>query len=273
MQQFTSSSFVVGMRAGILLVALMAAGSGGLRGGAQEGTPIATPTGEPSCTVDLGMVRSSKTCINVVHASPDAPAVDVYLNGTLALAGLEFGTASGFAPVPGGTYQVQVTAAGAALDTAVIDVPALELVPARAYEIVAVGLLAEIEVAVFEADVFAVEGPATFGSSRLRVVHASPDAPAIDVTLIADDIATRPISGLAYPDASAYAVTAAGTYGVQVAVSEGGAELLFLAEVTFERDTVYSLYAIGLAGDGTLTVLPVATAASRLSAMSTPAAG
>lgn len=175
--------------------------------------------------------------------------------------------------MPGGTYWVQVTAAGAALDTAVIDVPNLELVPARAYEIAAIGMLAEITAVVFEVDVTAIEGDAMFGSSRLRVVHATPDAPAIDLSLIADDIATMPVAGLAYPDASAYSVTAAGTYRVQVAVSGSGEEILFLPEVTFERDTVYSLYAIGLVGDGTLTVLPIATAASRLPAQATPSAG
>ncbi len=233
---------------------------------------MATPASGPSCTADLGIVRSTKTCLNVVHASPDAPAVDVYLNGDLAIANLAFGTASVFAAVPAGTYQVNVTVAGSALETAVIDVPALELVAARAYEIAAVGMLAEIAAVVFDVDVFAVEGRAQFGSSRLRVIHAGPDAPPIDVTLIADDIASTPIAGVSFPDASPYAVTAAGSYKVRVTTSNGGDGVLFLPEMTFERDTVYSLYAIGLVADGTLTILPVATAASRLPAMATPMA-
>lgn len=273
MGTFVSSPIVVGLRAGILLVAVLAAGVGAGRLGAREGTPVATPAGDLSCTQDLGIVRSAKACVNVVHASPDAPAVDVYLNGTLALGGLEFGTASGFVAVPGATYRVQVTTAGGAPEAALIDVPALELEPGKAYEIAAVGLLAEIEAAVYEADVFAVQGTAQFGSARIRAVHAAPDAPAIDVTLIADDIATKPVAGLAFPGASAYAVVAAGTYRVQVAASETGEQALFLPEVTFERDTVYSLYAIRLLGDGTLTVLPIATAASRLPAPATPRAG
>lgn len=233
---------------------------------------MATPAAEPSCTADLRIVRSTKTCVNVVHASPDAPAMDVYVDGRVVVAGLRFGTASGFVEVPGGTYRIQVTAAGMAAEMAVIDVPSLELVPARAYEILAVGVLATIEAKVYEVDVAAIEGDARFGSARLRVIHAAPDAAAIDVTLIADDIATKPIAGLAFPEASAYAVTAAGTYRVQVATAEGGDEVLFLPEVTFERDTVYSLYAIGQVADGTLTILPVATAASRLPAAATPAA-
>lgn len=206
-------------------------------------------------------------------ASPVAPTVDDYLNGTVALEGLAFGTASGFVAVPGGTYQVRVTAAGAALDAAVIDGPTLALVPARAYEIAAIGMLAGVTAAVFEVDVFAIEGDAMFGSSRLRVVHAAPDAPAIDVSHMADDIATKPVAGLRYSDASASAVTAAGTYRVEVAVSGSGEEVLFLPDVTFERDTVYSLYATGLVCDGTLSVLPIATGASRLPAVATPTAG
>ncbi len=259
------------MGTGVMMLALVAAGFGGAgwaRVSAQEGTPGATPAAGLSCTADLGIVRSAKTCVNVVHASPDAPDVDVYLNGTLAIAGLAFGTASGFVAVPAGTYRVQVTAAGAEPESVVIDVAELELVAARAYEIAAVGLLAEIAAMVYDVEVAAIEGAARFGSAQLRVIHAAPETPAIDVSLIADDIATRPVAGLAFPDASAYTVTAAGTYRVRVAPSESGDEVLFLPEVTFERDTIYSVFAIGQVGDGTLMILPVATAASRLPAAS-----
>lgn len=73
MKPFVSAWFVPVLRAGLLIVAVIAAGSGVFRVRAQEGTPAATPAAEASCTADLGIVRSSKTCVNVVHASPDAP--------------------------------------------------------------------------------------------------------------------------------------------------------------------------------------------------------
>jgi hypothetical protein len=122
---------------------------------AQEASPEATPE-MPDCTADLGIVRSTKVCVNVVHASPDALAVDVYLNEAKVNEHLAFGRATGFVELPGGTYQIQVVPAGGDVSAAVIDIPALDLVPAKAYEIAAVGLLADVTAQVYEVDVSAL---------------------------------------------------------------------------------------------------------------------
>lgn len=61
--------------------------------------------------------------VRVLHASPDAPAVDVYADGAVVLSGVAFGTISSYMEVPAGNHQIQVFAADAdpAVDTAVID--------------------------------------------------------------------------------------------------------------------------------------------------------
>ena len=40
--------------------------------------------------------------VRVVHASPDAPAVDVYVDGNKALSNVPFFTASNYLPLPAG---------------------------------------------------------------------------------------------------------------------------------------------------------------------------
>ena len=47
--------------------------------------------------------------VRVLHGSPDAPEVDVYVNGDKvdALSGLSFGDLSEYVAVPGGTYADQ----------------------------------------------------------------------------------------------------------------------------------------------------------------------
>ncbi|MDX2139656.1 MAG: DUF4397 domain-containing protein [Chloroflexota bacterium] len=54
---------------------------------------------------DSGFVR-------IVHGVDGAPAVDVYVNGVLAVPGLAFGQSTGFIAVPEGDYPVSITAAG-----------------------------------------------------------------------------------------------------------------------------------------------------------------
>jgi hypothetical protein len=42
--------------------------------------------------------------VNIVHASPDAPAVDIYGGGTAAVENLTFGTATGWVALPAGEH-------------------------------------------------------------------------------------------------------------------------------------------------------------------------
>jgi hypothetical protein len=44
--------------------------------------------------------------VNIVHASPDAPAVDIYFDGAAAVENLPFGIATGWVALPAGEHQV-----------------------------------------------------------------------------------------------------------------------------------------------------------------------
>ena len=68
----------------MMLMAPLAVTSGSTRPTfAQDGSPAASPEAAADCTANLGLVRSTKACVAIVHASPNAPAVDVYLNGAV----------------------------------------------------------------------------------------------------------------------------------------------------------------------------------------------
>lgn len=218
----------------------------------------ATPTGGEmmaNCTEALGVGAEGDACVNVIHASPDAPEVDVYVDGEAALTGVAFGEASGWVALPAGEHQIQVTAAGAEIDTAVIDAT-VELMAGEAYEVAATGLLAEIEAQVYPVDL-AMVGSEDEPMARVRVVHASPDAPAVDVAVTGGDVL---ISELAFPDASDYIEVPAGSYDLEVRPAGATDVVLELPGVEFEGGMAYSVYAIGLAEDGSLTVLPISGA-------------
>ena len=61
-----------------------------------------------------GGVAAGDARFRVGHFSPDAPPVDVYVNGDPfpGLQGVPFGVLSDYFTVPAGTYQVEVTPAG-----------------------------------------------------------------------------------------------------------------------------------------------------------------
>ena len=233
---------------------------------AQDSTPSAMDADMGVCSAALGIGMAGDSCINVVHASPDAPAVDVYLDGVFALEGLEFGKFSGWVAVPAGEHQVQVTAAGAEISTAVIDAT-VDLAADAAYHVAAVGHLADIAPAVFQvnlADFDAMGDP----MARIRVIHASPDAPAVDIALKGGDVL---IPELAFPNASDALEVPAASYDLEVRVAGTTDVALDLPGVVLEAGMVYDVFAIGMVGDGSLTVLviPSTTAAA---IMATPAA-
>ena len=81
--------------------------------------------------------------VRVVHASPDAPAVDVWVDGSVAFSNAPFKGITNYAPLGAGTYNVQVTPTGAT--TPVVIDANLDLAAATDYTVVAVGQLANIE--------------------------------------------------------------------------------------------------------------------------------
>jgi hypothetical protein len=202
-----------------------------------------------ACTAALGIGAGGDACINVVHASPDAPAVDVYLDGEIALEGLAFGEFSGWVAVPAGDHQVQVTPAGAAADDAVIDAD-VTLDAGMAYHVAATGTVAEIAPAIYPVDLSA---PAD-GNARVRVIHTSPDAPAVDIAVAGGDVL---VAGLAFPDASDALEVPAGTYDLEVRPAGTTDVALDLSGVALEAGMVYDVFAIGLVEDGSLSVLVV----------------
>jgi hypothetical protein len=208
----------------------------------------ATADAAMGCAAILG-IGADEACVNIVHASPDAPAVDVYVNGGLALEGLEFGAFSGWVALPAGDYQVQVTAAGAAPDTAVIDAM-VTLDAGVAYQVAATGFLEAITPQIYVADLTATGDD----MARVRVLHTSPDAPAVDIAVTGGDVL---IPGLEFPNASDELVVPAGSYDLEVRPAGTTDVALALPGVVLEAGMTYDVFAIGTLADGTLTVLVV----------------
>ena len=250
---------------GFLVFALLLAVQPGVA--AQDAT--ASPMGGAdmgNCVTALGIGQAGDACLNVIHASPDAPAVDVYVDGAKVLADLVFGAASGWVALPAGEHTVQVTATGADIETAVIDAD-VTLEAGAAYEVAATGLLAEIEPQVLQVNLSEI-GDEDEPMARVRIIHASPDAPAVDVAVKGGDVL---VENLAFPDASDYLSVPAASYDLEIRPTGTTDVALDLPGVAFEAGMVYSIYAVGQAADDTLTVLPV-VATTMAPAMATPSA-
>jgi len=166
------------------------------------------------------------TQLRAIHASADTPAVDVYVNGARALAGVTFGQASGFNTIPAGATRVQVTPAGQPASAGPIDVQAT-LAAARDVTAIAVGSgttgSTRLQAVVIDD---AGTAPAA-GQVKLRVVHGAPAVPAVRVFVTAPDAAlpsTPTIDNLSFAQQAPAAASAAlqvpaGNYRVRIVVA------------------------------------------------------
>lgn len=214
----------------------------------------ATPAAGTPCTELLGIGKAGDACVNILHLSPDGPAVDIWVNDAKAVEDLAFGKTTGYVALPAGDHNVKVTPHGEGADKAVIDAD-VTLVAGEAYEVAAVGKVAEIKPAIFPVDLAALE---SMDEAAIRVIHTSPDAPAVDIAVKGGDVL---IEDLAFPDSSDYLMVPAASYDLEVRPTGTTDVALDLPGVKLEAGKVYSVYAIGTLADKTLSVLPVVSEA------------
>ncbi len=204
----------------------------------------------PPCAEVLGIEGAGEdACVRLVHAAPDAPPVDIYINEAQIARGLEFGTATEYVAVPsGGGRGVRVVATGAPIEEAVIDA-GLDFDPGQAYVILATGGGDDLELTIAGTDL----RPLAEGQSRVRVIHASPDAGGVDIGVEGSE--ENLFDGLDFRNATNYIVVDAGDY--QIEVRPGGEDLTVAlqSDATLEEGVTYDLVALGRPDDRTLTLL------------------
>lgn len=205
--------------------------------------------------------------VRVIHASPDAPNVDIYVNDEETLSDVPYKAVSDYLTVPAGAYNFKVYAAGAdpASDDPVIDADAT-LAAGKDYSVAAVGLVADIAPAVYEDNNAA---PAA-GKAHVRVIHASPDAPNVDVA-----VADGPVvfDNVAFPNADGPTPVDAGTYDLEVRAAGTDTVALALDAVELEDGGIYTVIAMGLLeGEPALEAVTVVDEPRAAGAAPTPGA-
>jgi len=164
--------------------------------------------------------QSTGARVRVVHASPDAPAVDIYVNGNIVLENLPFREYSEYLSLPVGTYNVEIKVTGTNTVVKQLSVP---LQAGKDYTAIAVGYAGGaspgFDVMLLEDDNSA---PAD-GRIKIRVAHTAPGAPAVDVyvtTPFETLSGKQPVlTNVPFKAASGYLSVPIGMYQARVAVA------------------------------------------------------
>jgi hypothetical protein len=179
--------------------------------------------------------------VRVAHASPDAPAVDVWVNGAVVLSNVAFGQLSNYLLVPAGDYNIKVTPTG--LTAPVVIDADVTLDKDKAYTVAASGLLASIAPVVYMDN---NTRPAP-GHAKVNFTHLSPDAPAVDVGVVGGG---NLFTNVAFKGTSPYIEVPAGQYDLEVKLTGTPTVVLTLNNVDLDMGMIYTVFAEGLAGGG-----------------------
>jgi uncharacterized protein YgiM (DUF1202 family) len=123
----------------------------------------------------MSVMAQGNANVRFVHAIPGAGAVDIYINGGIALSNVNFGEASTYLSVPAGEHTVTVTPTG-------IATPLWEQAISASDGQTATFIASDPSTLQFDAYLENLN-TTEFGSTRLLLIHAVADAPEVDVVL------------------------------------------------------------------------------------------
>ena len=200
-----------------------------------------------ACDDDDNTGPEGEARVRVVHASPDAPSVDVLLDDAEVLSDVPYLAASDYLAASAGDHNLKVNAAGTA--TTVIDAD-VTLADGTDYTVIASDLVAQITPIVLEDDNTA---PAA-GNARVRAIHGAPSAPAVDIYVTAPgadlEAATPVLTGVSFGDVADYLEVPAGDYQVRVTPAGTKTVAIDSGALTLESGQVRTAIAVDALGGG-----------------------
>lgn len=185
--------------------------------------------------MDCFKIEEGSSLVRVFHAAPQAPKVDVYVDGNLAFSDLEFKEFTKYVYLDEGNHKVDVYLAGTKENPVIsqtVDVPDGEMIT-----VAATGNLNDLSLLAIPDN---VSQEMSDSYSTFRIIHLSPDAPAINILegeeTLFEDIEFR--EGTEYIDVEP------GKHNVKIALSSDGKVVLPL-EVRLNPNRIYTIYVVG----------------------------
>lgn len=185
------------------------------------------------------MPERSMGSLRVLHAVPDAPNVDIYVNDEMIAKDLGFGENTPYIRVPAGKHHISLYVAGTK-DSPVLT-NSLVVVPNSATTVAAAGTLDTIGFLAIPDSPMSIPS----GKAMVRFSHLSPNAPAVDITLPDGTVLLDDVS---FKELTSYIAVSPMSYTLQVRPAGTSEVVLSVPNVRLQPNTAYTVYALGFAG-------------------------
>ncbi|HWO98262.1 MAG TPA: DUF4397 domain-containing protein [Bacillus sp. (in: firmicutes)] len=181
--------------------------------------------------------ESNQPMVRIFHASPDAPSVDVYVNGKRIIRNLTFKQETDYLPFPdAGKYRIDIYPAGKTDNPILTE--SFTFNDGQRYTVAAVGKLANLDLLLIYDD-----HKVPSGETKIRFIHFSPDAPAVDVAVKNGDVV---FSDVTFKEVTEYLPLTPMTANLEVRLAGTNKVALELPPIRLRPNRSYTIYAVGL---------------------------
>ncbi|WP_409068618.1 DUF4397 domain-containing protein [Clostridium sp. FAM 1755] len=188
-----------------------------------------------------------KSHLRILHASPDTPAVDIYINDKLISRGLAYRSFTEYMPLESNDYNIKVFPAGKK-DVAIIDENVF-IPPNSIYTIAITGLSQDISLFNILDKKLDNKDP---NKAYVRSINLSPDAPNIDFYMNDKEI----FNNVDYKNITDYTSVDPKNYTLNLKLANTEDTILTSPNANLKANKYYTVYIIGLTdGKPSLQVL------------------
>lgn len=185
-------------------------------------TVVATSSADSSkratATVTVTAPPVENAMVRVFHGSHDAPAVNIWVDGSVVAENLDYQESTGYLTVPEKTYEIAVEGIIPSGNAVVIGPAQIPLDGNTKYDVIAVNSVADIEPLIL-ADTGSLSDSALV---RVRVAHLASMAPEVKVFVTAPDgdLSGDPLGSFSFKDTLGPVEVPAGDYRVRVTLMD-----------------------------------------------------
>ncbi|WP_300857680.1 DUF4397 domain-containing protein [uncultured Clostridium sp.] len=181
-----------------------------------------------------------ETSVRILHAVPNAPNVDIYLNGSLIASNLAFGKISEYMQISPGEYEFQL------YPTGTYDKPLLsqniQLISNSNYTVSIVTLANNLFLFRLKDD----NVPSSKSQSLLRFINLSSNAPLLSLAL---PNGVTLFNEAEYLETTGYYQLSPGIYNFEILLGSSQITTKYINNITLDGGKFYTIYIIGLFND------------------------
>ena len=185
--------------------------------------------------MDCFEIKNNSSLVRVFHAAPDVGNVDVYVNDQMVFNNLAFGDFTKYVYLDQGQYNIAVYPTGQKGTPAInqiVDVPSQQM-----FTVAAIGNSNDLGLLVIPDKVS--KSPSQ-NYSAVRIIHLSPNAPGVDVSVDGDTL----FEDIKFGEGTDYVDLNPGTYNVNILLNSDKSVALPL-KITLNPNKIYTIYVIG----------------------------